>query len=94
MSGPLIVGIAAAGIPLVIRLLMEVSERLPRPKRGKVINAAVGVAITRCLQIVESSPTWNKHKEGPLCSCEVCAYVRGNASEIRALLIPTKSGII
>lgn len=44
------------------------------------------VELDWALVIIVFSPTWNKHSVGELCKCEVCTYVRGNATEIRVRL--------
>jgi hypothetical protein len=49
------------------------------------LAAERAAVIEACASIIERSPTWNKHRGGPLCHCGLCAYVRGNATEIRAL---------
>lgn len=52
----------------------------------------VGAAMEQVIDILEMSPTFHKHTTaGTLCHCEVCAYVRGNVTEIRARLISEAS---
>lgn len=40
-------------------------------------------AINECIRILEESPTYHQHSHP--CYCEMCSYVRGNITEMRAL---------
>ena len=77
------------GLKWRIRLRTEMEMHNAWRKRAEEAEASQDAvrreALEEAAAVIERSPTWNKHKEGPLCWCELCAYVRGNASEIRAL---------
>lgn len=43
--------------------------------------------LQEAIEIIELSPTFHKHRGcQSLCHCEICAYVRGNVTELRARL--------
>lgn len=69
------------------------------PRKGPIAGVAAGIrrraraeALEEAAAVIERSPTWDKHSErGSLCWCELCTYVRGNASEIRSLAAASKA---
>ena len=49
----------------------------------EVLEARIETS-NKAIEIIEFSPTFHKHQDGAaLCHCEICAYIRGNVTEIR-----------
>jgi len=55
-----------------------------RLDRGATMNEEWNSAVRTCQQFLLDSPTYQKHKQ--LCWCEMCAYVRGNVTEMNNIL--------
>lgn len=74
----------------IARLIGERDAAIEAAHRAALLlNQAA--TVREMIDIIELSPTFRAHSDKPtLCHCEICAYVRGNVTELRAkLAIPS-----